>query len=64
MSSPRKVKYLEEKIPKDSVQSYGFKTLTRIESDMLEKEHQLHLNDPDAEEEKFDHQGLLVGNSA
>ncbi len=28
---------------------------------MLDSQHQVYLDEPDAEEEKFDHQGLLVG---
>ena len=28
---------------------------------MLDSQHQVYLDEPAAEEEKFDHQGLLVG---
>jgi hypothetical protein len=35
-------------------QDHGFKIMNRVESEILESAHQVYLEDPEAEEEKFD----------
>ena len=43
---------------------HGYKTLNRVDSEFLDTQNQIFVDEPDKEEEKFDNQGLLVGNSA
>lgn len=55
--SPKKIKFLQEKLSTD----HGFKELKRVESDILESAHQVYLEDPEAEEEKFENQNFILG---
>lgn len=49
-SSPKKIQFMQSRLQTD----HGFKTMTRVESDVLELAHQVYLEEPEAEEEKFD----------
>ena len=48
---------MKEKLATD----HGFRQLNRVESDLLESVNQVYLEDPEAEEEKFDNQNFIVG---
>lgn len=50
LPSPKKIQFMKEKLATD----HGFRQLNRVESDFLESVNQVYLEDPEAEEEKFD----------
>jgi hypothetical protein len=58
--SPKKTKFLQS----HTDNNHGFKSLNRIDSEYLNTQDYIFVDDPDMEEEKFDNQRLLVGNSA
>ena len=57
LPSPKKIQFMKDKLSTD----HGFRQLNRVESDLLESVNQVYLEDPEAEEEKFDNQNFIVG---
>ena len=58
--SPKKSNFIKSHLDTN----HGFKAYHRMDSEFLESEQQVLVDDPEKEEEKFDNQGLLVGNQA